>query len=95
MPAYLFVNIEITDPEKYAEYIKVVPPTLEKFNGKYLVRAGKTVKLEGTYEPKRTVILQFPSMEQAQAWWNSNEYQVPKAIRQAASKTDMILVEGL
>lgn len=95
MAAYLFVNIEVTDPKTYAEYIETCPPTVEKFGGTYLARGGKTKKMEGNYEPKRTVILRFDSFEQAEAWWASEAYRVPKSIRHASSKTDMILVEGL
>lgn len=95
MPAYLIVNIEITDPDKYAEYIKVCPATVSKFGGKYIARGGKAEKMEGNYEPKRMVLLQFDTMEQAKAWWASEEYRIPKSIRHASSKTDMILFEGL
>jgi len=95
MAAYLIVDIEITNPEKYAEYVKAVPPTIAKHGGKYLVRGGKTERIEGSWEPKRVVVLEFPSFERAKRWWGCDEYAGPKALRQAASITNMILVEGV
>jgi uncharacterized protein (DUF1330 family) len=95
MSAYLIVNIEVNDPDRYAEYIKVAPASVAQYGGRYVVRGGKTEKLEGDYEPKRVVVLAFDSFEQGRAWWDSDEYAGPKALRQSASITDMILVEGV
>jgi len=95
MSAYLIVNIQVTDPVRYAEYISIAPESIAKFGGKYLARGGRTRKLEGDYDPKRLVILEFESMERAQAWWDSEEYAGPKALRQSAAVTDMILAEGV
>ena len=94
MSAYLIVNIEVTDPERYAEYVKVVPATIAKFGGRYLARGGRTVKLEGSWEPKRVVVLEFESLERAREWWASEDYRGPKALRQSASVADLVLVEG-
>lgn len=63
MPAYLLVNIQITDPQRYAEYVKVVPPTIARFGGRYLARGGRAERLEGGWEPRRVVLLEFPSFE--------------------------------
>jgi uncharacterized protein (DUF1330 family) len=95
MSAYLIVDIEVKDPERYAEYIKVAPDSIAKYGGRYLVRGGKTQVLEGTYQPKRFVILEFESVERAREWWASSEYAEPKKMRQAASVTNMVLAEGL
>jgi uncharacterized protein (DUF1330 family) len=95
MPAYVIVDVEITDPELYAAYIRVVPPTIAKYGGRFLVRGGKAETLEGSWSPKRVVVLEFPTFEQAREWWESEEYRDPKALRQSASVTDMILVEGV
>lgn len=95
MAAYLIVNIEITDPERYAEYVRAVPASIARFGGKYLVRGGTAERLEGSFEPKRVVVLQFDSVQQAKAWWASEEYREPKALRQRSAITQMILVEGL
>jgi len=95
MAAYIIVDVEITDPVNYAAYVRVVPPTIAAYGGRFLVRGGKTETLEGSWIPKRVVVLEFPSVEHAQAWWDSEEYRHPKALRQSASITDMILVEGV
>jgi uncharacterized protein (DUF1330 family) len=95
MAAYIIVDVEITDPVKYAAYIRVVPPTITRYGGSFLVRGGKAETLEGSWSPKRVVVLEFPTSEQAREWWASEEYSAPKALRQSASVTQMILVEGV
>jgi uncharacterized protein (DUF1330 family) len=95
MAAYVLLNIDVTSPELYAEYVKVAGATVERYGGRYLVRGGKAEKLEGSLEPKRLVVLEFPSLERANAWWASAEYREPKAIRQLASTSDSIIVEGV
>ena len=87
MAAYLIVDIEIKDPARYAEYVKAVPPIIAKHGGKYLVRGGKMQTLEGTWNPKRVVVVEFESFEKAMAWWSSEEYQDLKALRQATTVT--------
>lgn len=94
MAAYVIANIEIKDPTTYQEYSKQVPATLEKYGGKFVVRGGKLEKLEGEWEPKRIVVLEFENVEQAQRWYNSSEYQAIVGIRQQASTGGLILVEG-
>jgi uncharacterized protein (DUF1330 family) len=94
MPAYIVVEVEVEDPVRYEDYKKMVPPSLAAFGGRFLVRGGKVEKLEGDWEPKRLVIAEFPSVEQAKAWWSSAEYAEAKALRQATAKTQMIVVEG-
>lgn len=95
MAAYIIVDVEITDPVRYAAYIRTVPPTISRYGGRFLVRGGKAETLEGAWSPKRVVVLEFPSFEQARAWWASEDYRDPKALRQSASITNMILVEGV
>ena len=95
MPAYLFANIEVTDPVLYEEYRKGVPATIAQYGGRYVARGGAAEGLEGGYAPKRVVILEFPSLERAKAWWDSPEYRPLRAIRQRSSRGDLILVDGL
>jgi uncharacterized protein (DUF1330 family) len=95
MPAYVIVNIEVTDPQRYREYIEVAPASIASFGGRYLARGGRAERLEGNWEPKRFVVLEFPTYERAREWWASDEYAGPKALRQASSRASMILVEGL
>lgn len=94
MTAYLVVEIEITDPDNYEEVKKLTPATIKKFGGKYLARGGKTETLEGEWQPKRLVILEFNNMDQAKAWWNSPEYAPVKQLRQIYATTNMVLTEG-
>jgi len=95
MPAYVIVDIEITDPEEYEEYKKHTPGSLVPFDGKFLTRGGVVENLEGDWKPSRLVILEFPSMEKAKAWWNSPGYASAKLIRQRASNTQMIVADGI
>jgi uncharacterized protein (DUF1330 family) len=95
MAAYVIVDIEITDPERYPEYIKVVPPSIAKYGGRFLVRGGRSETLEGSWAPKRLVVLEFDNLERAKEWWASEEYRDPKALRQSASVAEMIVVEGV
>jgi len=95
MPAYLIVDIDITDPVRYADYIKAVPASIAAYGGKFVVRGGKAQRLEGSWNPKRVVVLHFDTYERALEWWGSEEYREPKALRQSASVSNMILVEGL
>ena len=94
MPAYIVVEVEVEDPVRYEDYKKMVPPSLAAFGGRFLVRGGMVENLEGDWAPKRLVICEFPSVEQAKAWWSSPEYAEAKALRQATAKTQMIVVEG-
>ena len=95
MAAYLVAEIEITNPEGYAEYGKVVPATVAQYGGKFLVRGGRTHSLEGEWPERRRVIIEFPSLEQAKAWWNSPEYAKPMALRRAASNGRLMFIEGV
>jgi uncharacterized protein (DUF1330 family) len=94
MPAYVIVDIEITDPVRYEEYKRLAAPTVTAHGGRYLVRGGPVEVLEGNPTPHRVVILEFPSVEQAREWWDAPDYRPARAIRQASARTDMILVAG-
>jgi len=92
--AYIIVDITIHDPVVYEKYKELAPAGIATYGGKYLVRGARTTVLEGTWNPKRLVILQFPSADKARAWWNSEEYAEAKAMRQSCATTQMLLVEG-
>jgi uncharacterized protein (DUF1330 family) len=94
MAAYFIVDVEVTDPVGYEEYRKLVPATIAQYGGRFLVRGGAVEQLEGDWQPGRVVVLEFPSLEQAKRWYNSEEYRDPKALRFKAAKAKMILVEG-
>ncbi|MEX2233250.1 MAG: DUF1330 domain-containing protein [Cyclobacteriaceae bacterium] len=94
MKAYIIVDVKITDPSRYEDYKKLTPGSLVPFDGKFVVRGGQCETLEGSWKPGRLVVLEFPSLEKARAWWSSEGYTPAKALRQAASITQMIVVEG-
>lgn len=95
MPAYVVVEVRVTDPVRYEEYKKQVEPTILAHGGKYLVRGGATEALEGEWDPGRFVLLEFPDAGRAREWWSSEAYRGPKAIRAGAATSRMLLVEGL
>ena len=95
MAAYIFVQVDVKDPNRYADYRAMVLPTLAQYGGRFIVRGGKTETLEGDWAPKRFVVVEFPSVDQAKAWWASPEYAEAKALRQATSETQMIVAEGV
>jgi uncharacterized protein (DUF1330 family) len=94
MAAYVIVEIEIVDPIGYEDYKKDAAATVHRYGGKYIARGGKTEVLEGDWQPKRIVILQFPTMARAKEWLNCEEYREPRKKRHATAKTNMIVVEG-
>ena len=95
MAGYIIADVEVTDPEAYERYKASVLAPLTAYGGKFLVRGGRVETLEGDWEPNRIVVLEFESAERANAWWDSQEYAEPKRLRQSASVTKMILVEGI
>jgi uncharacterized protein (DUF1330 family) len=95
MPAYVVVDIDIHDPVAYEEYKRLAPPAIAAYGGRYLARGGALGVLEGDWEPRRLVVLEFPTVERARAWWASPEYAAAKALRQSCARTEMIVVAGL
>jgi len=95
MAAYFIVDVEVTDPAGFEEYRQLVPGTVQKYGGRFLVRGGAVETLEGDWQPKRVVVLEFPSLEQAKRWYNSEDYRDPKALRFKTAKSKLILVEGI
>jgi uncharacterized protein (DUF1330 family) len=95
MSAYVIVDIDVTDPQGYQEYIKLAPPTITAYGGKYIARGGKTEVLEGEWAPKRLVILEFENLERAKAWLESPEYHTPRQMRHRTATTNMVVIEGV
>jgi uncharacterized protein (DUF1330 family) len=94
MPAYIIVDIRIHDTKEYEGYKKLTPASIAAYGGKFIVRGGKAITLEGDWQPERIVVIEFPSVEKAEQWWASEEYAPAKKIRQATASTKMILMEG-
>ena len=95
MAAYVVVEVEVQDRERYESYKQMVPASLAAYGGRFIVRGGRAETLEGEWTPERIVILEFPTVEQAKAWWSSAEYAEAKGLRQATARTQMIVVEGV
>ena len=94
MAAYVIGEIEVTDLAVYDDYRRQVPATIAKYGGKFVVRGGRSEALEGGWAPKRLVVLEFPSMDQALKWYRSPEYQPLIAVRQRGSRGKLVAVEG-
>lgn len=92
---YVVAQINVTDPERYPEYVKLVQPTIDAFGGEFLVRGGKSESFEGTPPGARTVVIRFPSYQAAYDWYHSDIYAEAKALRQAASDSVQTIVEGV
>ena len=95
MAAYNIVDIDIHDPETYARYRELAPPSIAAYGGRYLARGGETHTLEGAWRPKRLVVLEFPDLDTARAWWASPEYAEAKALRHEAAHSEMLVVAGV
>jgi uncharacterized protein (DUF1330 family) len=95
VPAYVIVEIDILDPIGYEEYKKQAAATVHQYGGKYIVRGGKTEVLEGDWDPKRIVILEFESIQRAKEWLHCEEYRAPRKMRHRTARTNMIVVEGV
>ena len=94
MAAYLVVDCKVTDPKRYEDYKRLAPPAIAQYGGRYLARGGETVVLEGTWEPNRIVVLEFPDLEQARKFYDSPEYRNARAVRAGAAQMNMIAVAG-
>ena len=95
MTAYVIVQLEITDPEGFAEYREKVGPQIEKHGGRYIVRGAEVENLEGEWDPGRLVILEFPTREDAQRFYEAEEYQPLLALRKRTANTVLSIVEGV
>jgi len=93
--AYVIVDLTVTDLPTMEEYRKRVPATLAAYGGRFLVRGGAHQTVEGDWKPNRLVVLEFPSMEQAKRWYDSEEYREPKAMRLQAGRANMVMVDGV
>jgi len=95
MPAYVIAHIDVKDPVRYEDYKKMSPISIGNFGGRFIARGAKAEVLEGTWEPKRLVLLEFPSVDAARQWYASDDYAPAKALRQATSTGDMVVIEGI
>lgn len=94
MSAYLIVEVDVHDLARYENYKALAGPTVDAYDGKYIVRGGPAETLEGDWEPKRVVVVEFPSVARAKEWWSSSDYAPGKALRNEIATSRMIVVEG-
>ena len=95
MKGYAIVRVKIDDEDRYSHYRAGTLDTLEPYDGHFIVRGGETECVEGSWDVDRTVVIEFPSMDQARAWYHSDAYQQLAAVRRDASTADFVLVEGV
>jgi uncharacterized protein (DUF1330 family) len=95
MPAYVIAEVTTTDQTLMDEYRKQVPATIAAYGGRFIVRGGSPDTREGDWKPARLVVIEFPSVEQARRWYDSEEYKEPKALRMKAARANVVIVEGV
>ncbi|MBK9361825.1 MAG: DUF1330 domain-containing protein [Rubrivivax sp.] len=94
--AYVIVDMKITDPEQYKQYMAAAPAAVKAFGGEYLVRGGRHEVLEGHWQPARLAMLRFPSLDAAKAFYDAEMYRAARAKREGATEYfNMIVVEGV
>ena len=95
MPAYVIVETDVTDPERYEQYKAASPAAIAAGGGHFLVRGGELVVLEGDWRPPRLVMLEFEDLEAAKRWYESEVYQEAKKLREGAASFRAIAVQGI
>jgi uncharacterized protein (DUF1330 family) len=95
MPAYIIARVAVSDWSRYREYTQATPAVIERYGGRFIVRGGDTVTLEGESENRRLVVIEFPTMEQAQQFYHSPEYSKVKELRAGAAVGQFIAVDGV
>ncbi len=93
MGAFMIIQADITDPERFMAYAKRAPALIEQYGGRYRVMRGQSVQLEGTEDQRKIVVSEWPSMDAAQRFWNSSEYEELKRLREGAADVQVYLVE--
>jgi len=95
MPAYMIIRIDVDDPGRLKEYQAAAPAVVEKFQGKFLVRGGSYVTLEGPEESRRIVMIEFPDRSSAEAFYNSPEYAEARKLREGVGCFESVVVDGV
>jgi uncharacterized protein (DUF1330 family) len=93
--AYLIVQIKITREEGWPEYRQQVSALFAKHGGRYVVRGGPVEVLEGSYDGRRLIVFEFPSMDVIRSVWHSPEYAEVKKLRECSGTLDVWAVPGV
>jgi uncharacterized protein (DUF1330 family) len=95
VPAYVIVETDVHDPERYERYKAASPEAVHAGGGRFLVRGGELAVLEGDWAPPRLVVLEFTDLEAATRWYESERYQEAKRLREGAAHLRVVAVQGL
>jgi uncharacterized protein (DUF1330 family) len=96
MPAYVIAAVnDAWDQEKLVEYRERNTDVVSEYGGRFVARGGAQELLEGDWDPKRLVIIEFPDMDAARGWYHSDGYAPLRELRRSASVTDIVVVEGV
>lgn len=95
MAAYIIARMDVDDPSLLKDYLTATPPIIEKYHGKFIARGGSTITLEGPEETRRIVLIEFPSLQDAEAFYRSPEYSEARKLREGIAVAEFIAVDGL
>jgi len=95
MPAYVVVETDLTDPERYEQYKAAGSLSVAAAGGRYLVRGGELAVFEGDWQPSRLVVLEFDDLAAAKRWYESEAYQEAKKLREGAARLRVVAVQGI
>ncbi len=95
MTAYVIASVNVTDPEQYKNYMALSPAAIEAAGGKFIVRGGNPKIMEGEWLRPRIVIVEYPTREAAEAFYNSTLYVEARAAREGAAEFSMVVVDGV
>ena len=94
MAGYIIAHVNVTNPDKYKNYTALTPAAVAAYDGEFIVRGGPTETVEGPEETRRVVVIRFPTLERANEFWRSTEYQTAKIERAGAAEMQAVVVEG-
>lgn len=95
MAGYFIAQVQVESRDVYQQYVDGVFPILRQYDGEVLVAHDDVDVLEGAWNPQRTLVIKFPSVERAKEWYESPEYQEHMQLRHQASQANAIIVKGL
>jgi uncharacterized protein (DUF1330 family) len=95
VPAYVIVETDVHDQDAYKAYMAASPGTVEAFGGRFVVRGGELATLEGDWRPPRVVVVEFPDLDTARRWYDSEQYRHARSLREGVADLRMIAVEGV
>ena len=94
MSAYIVAHVEVNNWDAYKEYMRHTPRVIQKYGGRFIARGGERITLEGPEETLRVILIEFPSMEQAKAFYGSAEYTRTKRLREGAGIAKLVAIDG-